>query len=179
MLVAVTLFFGLTITKQNKPVYVTTRAEISLVSSVHAQEVSVPAVVVEAPKEAPSISSLPSVPDGDPLATLGKIASDWKTMSPVAWGILLVLLVCQASKHGWIESVFTWFGWQHVLEWKRAIIALTSLAYGGLYMFQGGSPASAILLALISAFGAMGTFESIKGVWYLIVPKKKPAQQLV
>lgn len=94
-------------------------------------------------------------------------------MSPIAIGILLIMFVAQASKSGWLESLFGMFGWKNALEWKRTIISITGVLYGIFYLINTGSQASAAVVAILSAGGAVALFEAGKGIYYLIGGKKK------
>lgn len=150
------------------------------VSAAEPVEISVAAPEAQVEQPAPEVKKeLPQIPEGDPLATLWKLVTDWKTASPVALGILFVMFIAQLSKAGWIESIFAMLKWENALEWKRAIITLTSIVYGFLFYLQNGSAWSASLLAVISAVGAVGIYEGFKGLYYLISGKKKAKLALV
>lgn len=134
--------------------------------------------IIEVEQKTPSVTSevKAEIPEGDPIASLVKLITDWKSMSPIALGIALVILLVQISKAGWIESLFKLFGWSHVLEWKRAIVTISGVVYGVLYLINTGSHwLSALAVAVLSSGGAVAIYEAIKPLF----PNKKKTEVIV
>lgn len=176
MIVSLTLFAGLNFTTVESQNHDHLEFSLEPIQKSYAQDSIEVDPVAEASQENPSqpvIKASLEIPEGDPAASLVKLVTDWKKMSPVAIGILLILFVGQASKSGWIESLFGMFGWKNALEWKRTIITVTGVLYGIFYLISTGSQTSAAIVAILSAGGAVALFEAGKGIYYLLGGKKK------
>lgn len=129
-------------------------AEFSVMSSAHAQEtqVEVGEVVV-----APKASELPVPAEGDPTLTLVKLITDWKAMSPIATGAMVILLLVQLLKTSLLGQFFP------SIEWKRFFITFLGIAYGVVYLVSTGTPwVTAAVVGLLSSGGAVAIYEALK-----------------
>lgn len=139
-------------------------SEFTLMSSAHAQEPQVEVgEVTEAPKPAQSVE-LPAPAEGDPTLTLIKLVTEWKAMSPVAIGAMVILLLIQLLKSSFFGGFFK------SLEWKRFFITFLGIAYGVVYLISSGTPwLHALVVGLLSSGGAVAIYQALKP----ILDKKK------
>lgn len=97
------------------------------------------------------------VPEVDPAKAIVELVTNWKTMSPVAIGSMIILILVQILK----SSLFGQF-FKH-LEWKRLLITILGVIYGILYLVSTGTSwLSAAVIGLISAGGAVAIYEAVK-----------------
>lgn len=117
-------------------------------------------------------AEFPQAPEGNPQETLTLLIKDWRNLSPIAIGILFVLFMVQASKAGWVETVFNFFGWKHVLEWKRFIVTFFGFIYGLLFLISTGSSyLNATVVFILSSGGAVALYEGAKPLLKVLFPR--------
>ena len=96
-----------------------------------------------------------SVPEGDPLASLIALISNFKAMSPIAIGIGVVTIAVQALKAFVGES----------FKYKRLSVTVLGVVYGVLVSVSNGMGIlEALVLGLLTSGGAVAIYEAIKGL---------------
>lgn len=101
------------------------------------------------------------VPEGDPLQSLIGLISQWSTLSPIALGISVIVVLVQAAKAFLGES----------FKFKRIIITGLGVAYGVGVSLQNGMPIfDALILGLLTSGGAVAIYEALKPLLKTLKP---------
>lgn len=121
--------------------------EYQIQESLPSQEVVLDSVKVEAPAPA----------EGDPIVTISELIKNWKSMSPVAIGAAIILILVQLLKSSFFGQFF------NNLVVKRAFITVLGVAYGVVYLISAGTDVvTALVVGLLASGGAVAIYEAIK-----------------
>lgn len=113
-----------------------------------------------------SFADVPVVPDSDPLALVLQLIMQWKTMGPLAGGMLVVMILTQVIKKFAPE-----------FKYKRLLVTALSCVYGVILGVSQGLPVLSVLVAvLVTGGGAVAIYNAFQGVGETVANAKAKSQ---
>ena len=101
-----------------------------------------------------AFAQIEPIPDVDPLAKLLELILNFKTMSPLAIGMVVIVIGTQLLK----KLLPAW-------PYNRLTVAILSSLYGIVFAFsQGITWSNALVMVLITGGGAIAIYEAWKGL---------------